>query len=66
MVTFLDTESRMAVEFPGSGEEEEGGIASWLAVEFVLQDEKVLEIGYTVLWIYLTILNVHLKIVKCN
>ena len=49
MVTFLDTESRMAVEFPGSGEEEEGGIASWLAVEFVLQDEKVLEIGYTVL-----------------
>ena len=49
MVTFLETESQMAVEFSGSGEEEEGGVISWLATEFVLQDEKVLEIGCTVL-----------------
>lgn len=48
MVTFLETESRMAVEFPGTGEEE-GGVTSWLAIEFVLQDQKVLEIGCMVL-----------------
>lgn len=50
MVTFLETESRMAVEFSGSGEEEEEeGVTSWLSIEFILQDEKVLEISCTVL-----------------
>lgn len=50
MVTFLETESQMAVEFSGSGEEEkEEGVTSWLSIEFILQDEKVLEISCTVL-----------------
>ena len=49
---------------PGTGGEEKGELLNKRYRVTVLQDEKVLEICFTTMWIYLTLL--HLKIVKIS